>query len=1069
MKAVNLRNWLQLVTEYPYIVLLAICVVTVAFAWQIPSLHFGTSIYDLSIQDLPETVEYKAFKKEFGSEEVILVVVKTDNVFDPQVYERIAKLSERLSKIEGVRRVLSLSSIKRDMDVTDRWDLNEFQKAIIPVTLLDKNILSKDRKTTVITIILKDIENKNLVIDAVEDELHKEKKPRTLYQIGMPIVSKALADYTQKDFSTLPLITFGLIALALLLFHRYFRGVFIPSGSVLIVLIWTFGLMAWTDTPLSMLTMVVPIFLIAVGTAYCMYILQDYMLTVNTSVSPKEVSYKVFLKIALPTSLAVITTSIGMASLLVNKISAIREFAIFSCFGIISMLIVTLSFLPALFALLPHPKKCRESGLTSKSLLDPLLTRIISLNLHHQKITLLLIAAVSLVGIIGISRIKIETNPVGFFKEDTYVSQRFHDIYKDMAGSFPINVTLNGEEDDFFEDPTNLKRIEEVQQFLESLEGVDKSISFVDYLKLINYVSNNYKPENYVLPQEGFEIRMAINNFKSMLGDDVFKTFMTNNFSKANIMLRTHISSSDDFIETEKAIQKYLAENLPKAYSFQVTGFGIVISQSSHLITEGQIKSLSLTLILIFAMMFLLFLSWKVGFVALLPNCFPIIVSFGVMGWAGIPLSMATSLIAGIAIGLAVDDTIHYLVRYNTEFKKNLDKENALRETIMHLGKPIIFTTITISIGFSVLMASSFKPTATFGLLMVITMFSAIVADLILLPSMMLHMELVTVWDLVRLKLGKDPQEGIPLFDGLSKTQVHYILMAGTIKDFMAGQIVFKKGEFSDSMYAVISGELDVFDEIGTGSSIAGGRTRQLVNQLKSGDVVGEMGLIRACERSATVVATMPVELLQINERMLKRLIWLYPPTAHRFFFNLMRSTCDRLEDATECFVEASIVDSQSGLYTQGFFMEMLEKELVKSQRYNTTMSVCVMELDNFGEINDKHGYMGVNFVFAETGKMLREMCRRSDMLCRYDGDQFAIMMGYNSSQEAKDFCERFREILATHRFAFDGNSLHLTGSFGVVVFDLGKHQEPSDFTEDAIKALQKAKASGGNKVVLAS
>lgn len=134
------------------------------------------------------------------------------------------------------------------------------------------------------------------------------------------------------------------------------------------------------------------------------------------------------------------------------------------------------------------------------------------------------------------------------------------------------------------------------------------------------------------------------------------------------------------------------------------------------------------------------------------------------MGWLGIELSIATSLIACIAIGLAVDDTIHYLVRYNSEFKKDMDKDRALHDTIGSVGKPIIFTTLTIGVGFSILMFSHFKPTAVFGLLMVVTMFSALVGDLLILPSLMLHVELVTAWDLVKL---------IPAQSGMSAAMAH--------------------------------------------------------------------------------------------------------------------------------------------------------------------------------------------------------------------------------------------------------------------------------------------------------
>lgn len=899
-----MESWLNYVVHHSWRVILPIVLLTLLFAWQIPHLRFETSIYDLTIQDLPQTREYEAFKKTFGCEEIVLVVARTPDVFGPKTFSNIERLAAEFGKIEGVRRVISLPGIKKSMDITGKWTLSDFKKEISIVTLLEKNIVSQDGKTTVITLILEDNKQKDPVIAAVEDLIERERATQPMYQIGMPVVSKALAQYTEQDFLRLPPITFLLIAVTLFLLFRNFRGVLIPAGSVLMALIWTFGLMAWTGTPLCLLTMIVPIFLIAVGTAYSMYIFPEYAAAQKTGKTPEEASLNCFLRLGFPTFLAVITTIIGLGSLLINRIIEIRYFALFSCFGILAMLSIFMTFLPAVMALLPLPGKTSHSkSRTRENLLDRFLSGIIQLNLEHQKWTLGLIALIALLGIMGISRIQVETNPLDFFKDGSDISQNFKDIYRNMAGSFPMNVVVNSGQDDYFEDPGHLKEIIPIQEFLATLPGVDKTISFCDYLKLVNYATNQYQDDRYALPEEGFEVRMLINSFKTMLGLDMLDRFMNENFSETNIVLRTHISSSNDFMNTQKRIEAHLAENLPNGFSFQVTGIGVVISHSSQLITAGQIKSLFLTLVLVFAIMFLLFMSFKVGIIGILPNCFPILVGFGVMGWLGIPLSMATSLIAGVAIGLAVDDTIHYLVGYNHEFKKDLNKKRALRDTVRHLGKPIIFTTVTISLGFSVLLFSSFKPTAIFGLLMVITMVSALVGDLILLPSLMMHVELVTIWDLIRIKLGKDPQDGIPLFKGLSRTQVHYILTAGNLKTYEAGSTVMTKGEISDSMYAIVSGRLQV---LGEENQDAGGveRPRQVISTLETGDVVGEMGMIRSCERSATVVAVSASELLQINERMIKRLQWLYPPTAHRFFFNLMSILCDRLQNITECYLE---------------------------------------------------------------------------------------------------------------------------------------------------------------------
>ena len=387
LKTVRPESCLKYIVYHPIRIILLITFITFLFALQIPSLRFETSIYDLAIEDLPETLEYNQFKKEFGCEEIILVVARTDYVFKPDTFRQIERLARSLSQISGIRRVISLPGIRKAMDITEKWDLKDFEDVVADIDLFHKNLISEDKKTTIITLILNDIKQKDEIIDGVKRLFDEYKASFSLYQIGMPIVSSALARFTQRDFMTLPVVALALIALILLLFFRNLRGVLIPAGAVLIALTWTFGLMAWTGTPLSLLTMIVPVFLIAVGTAYCMYIFPEYFSSIKTCASPKEASFRCFSTLGFPTSLAVITTTIGLGSLLVNRVNEIREFAVFSCFGILSMLIIILTFLPAVMGLLPFPTRRHEHESRQNRFLDWLLSRIIQLNLRHQKIT----------------------------------------------------------------------------------------------------------------------------------------------------------------------------------------------------------------------------------------------------------------------------------------------------------------------------------------------------------------------------------------------------------------------------------------------------------------------------------------------------------------------------------------------------------------------------------------------------------------------------------------------------------------------------------------------------------
>ncbi len=1049
------REILERIVRRPLVVMLTITVVTVFFAWQISHLSFQTSVYDLQIQDLPETARYEDFKKLFGSDEIIRIVVKSEKVFNPVTFQKITQLAHDAAAIPGVRRVISLPGIKQAVDVSGKWSLEKFYAVVSRVDLFRKNLLSDDRKTTALTLVLETEADPQKVVQKVEALIAGAAKDLSVYQVGMPLVSQALVEFTEKDFFRLPPITFLLIAVILFCLFFRIQYLLIPITCVGLALVWTFGLMAYIGIPLSMITMIVPVFLIAVGTAYCLHIVSEYLSCIQDAESPVDATLATYSTVAFPTFIAVLTTAIGLGSLLVNRIPTIREFAVFACFGMFSILVIVHTLLPAALALIPLPGKRKRLDIGTTRIFDRFIDSIIQLNFKHQKIVIPIIGVLVIFCLLGILRIRVETNPIGYFKEDTPVRRNFHEIYQDLSGSFPINVVMAGKETDYFEDPKNVADISRIQKYLETLPGIDKTISFADYMMLVNYALNRFEPKYYTLPEEAFEVRMLINNYTTLLGQDMLDRFMSADFSKANILLLTHISSSRDILQTRDKILAFVKQHFSNDLEWDVTGFGITISASSHHLTRGQIESLSVTLVLVFGIMFLLFLSSKVGLIAIVPNLFPIIINFGIMGWLGIELSMATSLIASIAIGLAVDDTIHYLFRYNHEFKKDLDDRRAFRDTLKQVGRPIIFTTLTICVGFSVLLFSSFKPTAVFGIMMTITVLSALAGDLILLPSLMQHVELVTLWDLVRLKLGKEPRYGIPLFKGLSRTQVHYIIMAGSLKALDTGEVLFHKGDPSDSMYTIVSGAMDVIEPFADEESCLEFRSQRLINRLKAGDLLGEMGLLRSAPRSATVIATEPVELLQINWKMIQRLQWLYPPTAHRFFHNLFTIICDRLEKVTECLTEIKALDDYTGLYNRETFLKITDGEILRSQRYGLKLSLCLMEFDPTAANHGLDDWQKQRILSSLSASFSRKI-RNCDTLGRFDKHSFALLIPQTSIAEARSICDRLQVLFEKEHLARDG--IRLVIKFGLSELDPDMNETGLDLLARASESLRSTK-----------
>lgn len=998
--------WLERILKYPVRVISGIFVITLFFFWQLFHLSFATSVYDLVVENIPETVQYNEFKKIFGSDEIIRIVVKGADIFASGTFEKVTRISEEASRIKGVRRIISLPEIKKGIDISGRLSLEDFSARIRPVALFQKNLISEDQKSTSLTLVLSGDADRHAVIEAVNRLLEKESQGLAAYQIGIPLVSEALSSLTKKDFCRLPPISMLLFAGILFVLYRHVNCIVVPLLCVAVAMTWTFGLMSICKISLSMLTMMVPIFLLAIGVAYCLHICSEYLAFSRTNRDPIEVVRSTFSSIAFPTFLTVFTTVIGFASLWVNRITAIREFAFFSSFGLVSILFVLFTLFPAVLSLLPPPRSSATFRVTH--FFDRLIQQIIRLNLNRQYVTLPILAMVLVFCVAGIFRIEVETNPMGYLKPDSPVSRNFHDIYRDLSGSFPLNVVMESGDADYFENPSHIRQISDLQKMLATISGVDKTVSFADYLMLVNYVVNRFDPGYYAIPDEAIEVRMLVNNYKMLLGDDMLKRFMSPDFSKANLLLFTHIASSNGFLDARDQILKKADVMLPPAMNCSVTGLGMAIASSSRLLTHGQVKSLTLTMGIIFGLMLLMFMSVKVGGISILPNLLPVVVNFGLMGWLGIELSMVTSLIASIAIGLAVDDTIHYLVRYNRKFKDLLDKRRSLEQTLRHVGKPMIFTTLTICTGFSILAFSSFQPTAALGIMLVVIMIAALVGDILLLPSLMLHVELVTLWDLVRVKMGKDPQEAIPLFRGLRRGQVRALMASGALRNIGPGQILFNKGDPSDFMYTIVSGSFDVVDPDPCNGNL--GLCKRIA-QLGAGDVVGEMGFFRSVPRSATVVATDDGVLLLISWKILTRLQWLYPPIAHKFFHNLMNMMCDRLDLSTQCLSNLKCVDDLTGLCNRKEFERILEIEMDRSHHFGSVFSVCMIRL-LFPAPEDRRQEKHRLSRIETAARQLTCRLRKCDTVCRYDVYTFSILMPQTDPESASRRCNRLREAI---------------------------------------------------------
>jgi CRP-like cAMP-binding protein len=295
----------------------------------------------------------------------------------------------------------------------------------------------------------------------------------------------------------------------------------------------------------------------------------------------------------------------------------------------------------------------------------------------------------------------------------------------------------------------------------------------------------------------------------------------------------------------------------------------------------------------------LLFMSLKAGFLSLIPNVIPIFFNFGLMGLLGIPLNTGTALIATIAIGIAVDDTVHHMVRYSRELNVHHDQRAAMFNTMKAQGQPIIYISLALAGGFVVLSLSNFVPTFYFGVLSAIVMLVAAVTELMITPLLMYSTQLVTLWDMLLLKMNMDPLKAAPLFQDLSRWEARKVTLLGRLQSRNGGDYVLRKGEAGTEMYMVVTGKVRVTDAGPDGNP-------RILAILGPGQVFGEMiGLSSGGQRSADVQAEEPTEVLCLNFSALDRIQKRFPFTGAKLFRNLARILSERLRDTSGMLVKS--------------------------------------------------------------------------------------------------------------------------------------------------------------------
>ncbi|MFH0844436.1 MAG: cyclic nucleotide-binding domain-containing protein, partial [Pseudomonadota bacterium] len=359
-----------------------------------------------------------------------------------------------------------------------------------------------------------------------------------------------------------------------------------------------------------------------------------------------------------------------------------------------------------------------------------------------------------------------------------------------------------------------------------------------------------------------------------------------------NILVRHNVSDSNTLNQYIRELKEVVSSVSGGEIGAYVVGENLMINAAAESLMVAQVKSLVVLLCVIFLIMGAMFTSLKGGLISLIPNLIPIILMFGVMGFMGIPLNPGTAMVAVIAIGIAIDGTIHLFSRYNDLCRRTSDYDKAVHTTVQEEATPMVATYLALTVGFGILLLSQFNLIAQFGALSAATMLFALFANLFITPIIMSRVRLVGLYQILSLSMHKEVLEKSQLFQGMSNYQMRKAIVISELNEFEEGELLVEQGTYGRSMYLILSGRVEVVrrDEC----------EAQCVAVLEAGQLFGEIGYIKEIQRTADVRALTRVEALRFDYHKLKKDLKFFPYIVANINFNISWIICDRFAHMME-------------------------------------------------------------------------------------------------------------------------------------------------------------------------
>ena len=766
----TIGNW---IVKYRVALLLLLLLATGVMGYYASKVELSYEFARAIPTDNPKYKEYQLFKQRFGDDGGLMVIgVETKEYYTVKNMNALVDLGKNLKKIQGVESILSIAEsvtlIKNDSterlvpqkifaaNITTQQQVDSGRATFENLPFYNGLLYNPATQTYVTGIgVNKDLINTTkrteLIANIMKEVDHYEKATGfKVHESGLPFIRTTLSDLVEKEMKYFLLGSLLLSAITLLIFFRSVSSMVMSLLVVMMGVVWSIGTIVLMGYKITLLTALIPPLIVVIGVPNCIYFLNKYHTSIGTSGNKRAAIVNMVGRMGIVTLFCNIAAAIGFAVFALTKSAILKEFGAVAGLNIMVLFIISLIFIPSVLSFLPLPQPMQLKYLDSKVLIN-FLEKVERWTIHHKKPVFLITFIITGIAMVGIFRLKSE----GFIVDDLPKTDKIYTdlkwFEKNFGGVMPLEVVIDTKKKNGVTSSLKvLDRIEEFSNYIKQDTNVARPLNIVEGLKFAKQAYYDGDSMSYTAPSE-FDMPFLAPYLKgkkdTAKANAAFNNLLTGFIDSNKQYTRISINMKDIgslrlpvLLDTFQQHANAIFDTA--SYNVKFTGASVTFLEGSRFIINGLKESIMWAFLLIALCMLYLFRSFKILICSLIPNLIPLIITAGVMGWSGVSLKPSTVLVFSVALGIAIDVTIRFLVNYKQELPIHQHHvEQTLIQTIRHTGISIIYTSLVLIAGFVIFCFSGFDGTKALGWLTSLTLVVGTITNLVLLPVLILTLK----------------------------------------------------------------------------------------------------------------------------------------------------------------------------------------------------------------------------------------------------------------------------------------------------------------------------------------